>query len=111
MTGITKIVHLYRGAQDGMEIHTTEELHEDEVFWVPSPDLLETIPGKSFHEIQDILEDPDNECYLPYHSHLIAYLMEEEWESESGKAVFLYGEDPELTHARIEARKHYEREY
>lgn len=107
----TKIVHLYRGAQDGMEIHTTEDLDEDEVFWVPSPDLAETLSGKSFSDIRDMLEDPDNECYLPYEAHLIAYVLEEFLENPTGIPTFLYGEDPELTHARIEARENYEREY
>lgn len=111
MTGNAKIIHLYKGAQDGMEIHTTEDIKCEDVFWVPSHDLLEIMSGSSFSEIRDILEDPENEYYLPYESHLIAYVLERELDSEQGLPTYLYSEYPLLTHARIEARENYDQEH
>ena len=106
MTG-TKIVQLLRGAQDGMEFFTDQELKKGETLWVPSHELMETLSGRSFAEIEDMLDDPENEKYLPYESHLIAYLMEEEPDMSEEIPTYRYVECPEITHARIRARKHY----
>lgn len=101
----TKIVHLLRGAQDGLQLYTTEDLKEGETFWVPSHDLMETLSGRKFSEILDMLDDPENERYLPHQSHLIAYVMDRELEPEDNLPVFSYVECPERTYARIEARQ------
>ena len=62
----TKIVSLMRGALDGLMVYTTEELDWGETFWVPSPKLRDLLSGKSFSEIRDMLDDPENERYLDY---------------------------------------------
>ena len=107
----TKIVYLQRGAQDGLIVYTNEELTLEETFWVPSPQLREMLPDQTFSEIVDILDDPENERYLDYDTCLIAYVMEEELEPEEGYRTYLYGECPDETYARIEAREHYNQEH
>lgn len=101
----TKIIHLYRGAQDGLVCHTTEELDKHTTFWVPSPQLRELLSGKKFSEIRELLDDPENERYLDHDCHLISYVMEEELEWEDGYQTFLYVECPEETYARIQSRE------
>lgn len=100
----TKIVNLMRGAQDGLQVHTTQDLDGEDAFWVPSHELAETMKGSTFSEIKDILDDPDNECYLPDEAHLIAYIFEEELKSEQNLPTYLYVECPEMTYARIANR-------
>lgn len=107
----TKIIHLLRGAQDGLEVHTNEELEADDIFWIPSPDLEEVLSGKSFAEIQIMLDDHENEKYLPYQAHLIAYVFDEEMDSEQNLPTYRYVECPEKTYARIKAREHYNQEH
>lgn len=107
----TKIIHLYRGAQDGLRLYTTEEIEEGKTFWVPSPQLQELLSGKNFPEIRDMLDDPENERYLDDENHLISYLMEEELESDEGHPVYRYGECPAETQARIAARQQHDQEH
>lgn len=111
MTGETKIVNLYRGGQDGLQLYTTEDLNEDQTFWVPSHELMEDLSGRTLVEIRSWLEDPENEKYLPYQSHLIAYVMDgEEEDPEDGVPAYRYVECPERTYARIDARESSEKE-
>lgn len=107
----TKVVNLYKGAQDGLVLYTNEELSEGEIFWVPSPQLREMLSEHSIESIRDILSDPENERYLDYDCCLIAYVMEAELEWEDGYLSYLYGECPEETYARIDAREHYNQEH
>lgn len=106
----TKIIHLMRGGQDGLEFYTSKSLKKGEVFWVPSQELMDTLSGRTFAEIEEMLDDPHNEKYLPYESHLIAYLMDGEMKSEGDTPKYRYVECPELTNARILAREHYNQE-
>lgn len=105
-----KIINLLRGAQDGLQLYTTEEISKDEPFWVPNHELMETLSGQSFHEVRAWVDDPANECYLPYESHLIAYVMDSELEPKNGTPVFNYVECPEKTYARIAERAGSEQE-
>ena len=107
----TKIISLYKGAMDGLKVYTTEELHYDETFWVPSPKLRDMLSGKSFSEIRDMLDDPENERYLDYDSHLIAYVMDEEIGFTEGFLTYVYEEDPFETHARIMDRQSIDQEH
>lgn len=107
----TKIITLYRGAMDGLKVYTTEELDWDETFWVPSPKLRDMLSGKSFSEIRDMLDDPENERYLDYDSHLIAYVMEEEVGVTEGFPTYIYGEEPYETHERIMSRESVDQEH
>ena len=107
----TKIVSLMRGALDGLMVYTTEELDWAEPFWVPSPKLRDLLSGKSFSEIRDMLDDPENERYLDYDSHLIAYVMEEQIESIDGFPTYIYGEEPYETHERIMSRESVDQEH
>lgn len=110
MTG-NKIVNLYRGGQDGLQLFTTEVLKEDETFWVPSAELMETLSGRKLSEIQDMLDDPENERYLPHESHLIAYVMDGQDPDVNGVQAYRYVYCPERTYARINAREHYNQEH
>lgn len=107
----TNIVNLYRGAQDGLVVYTVEELSEDRIFWVPSPQLREMLPEQSLSEIVSLLDDPENERYLDCDNYLIAYMMEDVLDPEDGCPSYLYGESPSETYARIEAREHYNPEH
>lgn len=107
----TKIVYLYRGAQDGLQIHTTADLESGDTLWVPSHDLIDIMNGSNFAEIKDILDDPENEEYLPYEAHLIAYEFEDELEPEQNLPTYVYVECPETTYARIAQRQSYDQEH
>lgn len=107
----TKIINLMRGALDGLKVYTTEELEYDQNFWVPSPKLRDLLSGKSFSEIRDMLDDPENERYLDYDSHLIAYVMEEDMGLHEGYPTYLYVEDPIETHQRIMSRVSIDQEH